>query len=120
MSEDKNPWGFCETPEAKCTMKNMKLKAKYKWNGEVVKVKPVYFSWHVGLQYKTLTGYSAASIFCNKESEYVFPLQTKIVLFFVKIWYWMRYWLWMQIRYWQPNRIKRVLSKKETGDELPF
>jgi hypothetical protein len=62
----------------------------------------------------------AASIFCNKESEYVFPLQTKIVLFFVKIWYWMRYWLWMQIRYWQPNRIKRVLSKKETGDDLPF
>lgn len=80
MSEDKNPWGFCETPEAKCTMKNMKLKAKYKWNGEEVKVKPVYFSWHVGLQYKTLTGYSAASIFCNKESEYVFPLQTKIIL----------------------------------------
>jgi hypothetical protein len=32
----------------------------------------------------------------------------------------MRYWLWMQIRYWQPNRIKRVLSKKETGDDLPF
>jgi len=20
MSEDKNPWGFCETPEAKCIM----------------------------------------------------------------------------------------------------
>ena len=53
----------------------MKLKAKYKWNGEEVMVKPVYFSWHVGLQYKTLTGYSAASIFCNKESEYVFPLK---------------------------------------------
>ena len=35
----------------------MKLKAKYKWNGEEVMVKPVYFSWHVGLQYKTLTGY---------------------------------------------------------------
>ena len=98
----------------------MKLKAKYKRNGEEVMVKPVYFSWHVGLQYKTLTGYSAASIFCNKESEYVFPLQTKFVLFFVKIWYWMRFWLWMQIRYWQPYRIKRVLSKKETGDELPF
>lgn len=96
----------------------MKLKAKY--NGEKVMVKPVYFSWNVGLQYKTLTGYSAGSIFCNKGSEYVFPLQTKIVLFFVKIWYWIRYWLWMQIRYWQPNRIKRVLSKKEIGDELPF
>ena len=98
----------------------MKLKAKYKWNGEVVKVKPVFFLWHVGIEHKTLTGYSAASIFCNKESEYVFPLQTKIILFFVKIWYWMRYWLWMQIRYWQPNRIKRVLSKKEIGDDLPF
>ena len=98
----------------------MKLKAKYKLNGEDVKVKPVYFSWQVGLQYKTLTGYYAASIFCNKESEYVFPLQTKSVLFFVKIWYLMRYWLWMQIRYWQPYRIKRLLSKKETGDELPF
>lgn len=98
---------------------NMKLKAKYKWNNEEVQVKPVFFSWHVGLQYKTLTGYSAASIFCNKESEYVFPLQTKIVLFFVKIWYWMRFWLWMQIRYWQPNRIKRLL-KKRSDDELPF
>ena len=98
----------------------MKLKAKYKWNGEEVMVKPVYFSWNVGLQYKTLTGYSASSIFCNKESEYIFPLQTKIVLFFVKIWYWMRYWLWMQIRYWQPYRIKRIISKKETVDDLPF
>jgi hypothetical protein len=56
----------------------------------------------------------------NKESEYVFPLQTKFVLFFVKIWYWMRYWLWMQIRYWQPYRIKRIISKKETVDNLPF
>ncbi len=48
----------------------MKLKAKYKWNREKVQVKPVFFSWHVGLQYKTLTGYSASSIFCNKAKEY--------------------------------------------------
>ena len=29
-------------------------------------------------------------------------------------------WLWMQIRYWQPYKIKRIISKKETVDELPF
>ena len=97
----------------------MKLKAKYKWNGEEVLVKPVFFSWWVGLQYKTLTGYSAASIFCNSAKEYDFPLQTKFVLFFVKIWYWMKMWLWMQVRYWQPNRIKRMFRKRSVG-ELPF
>ena len=97
----------------------MKLKAKIKWSREDVLVKPVFFSWNVGLQYKTIVGHGADSMFCNKESEYVFPLQTKIVLFFVKIWYWMRFWLWMQIRYWQPRRIKRLL-KKRSDDEFPF
>lgn len=98
----------------------MKLKAKLKWNGKDVLVEPILFDWHVGIQFKTITGPGAGSIFCNTKNEYIFPLQTKVILFFVKIWYWLRYWLWMQIRYWQPNRIKRIISKKETVDGLPF
>ncbi len=97
----------------------MKLKATYKWNGEAVLIKPVFFCWHVGLQYKTLTGFSASSIFCNKEAAYIFPMQTKMILFFVKIGYWVRFWLWMQIRYWQPNRLKQ-LFKNKNADDLPF
>jgi hypothetical protein len=98
----------------------MKLKAKYKWNGEDVLVKPIFFSWLVGIQYKTLTGRSASSIFCNREKEFLFPIQSKYVIFFLKIYFWIRYYFWMQIRYWLPNRIKRLISKKETTDGLPF
>jgi len=65
----------------------MKLKAKFKWNNESVLIKPVFFSWYVGLQYKVLTGPQSASIFCSAEKEFYFPLQTKIAIFFVKIWY---------------------------------
>ena len=55
----------------------MKLKAKYKWNGRS-NGKPVYFSWNVGLQYKTLTGYSEASIFCNKRKWVCIPIANQI------------------------------------------
>lgn len=98
----------------------MKLKAKYKFNGEIVLVKPIFFSYFVGIQYKTLTGWSASSLFCNKESKFVFPIQTKIIIFFLKLFFWLRYYLWMQIIYWQPNRLKRLILKNKTIDELPF
>ena len=98
---------------------NMKLKAKLKWSGEQVFIKPVFFSWNVGLQYKCLTGWKSSSIFCDGRSEFIFPLQTEILMLFVKLWYWLRYYVYMQIRYWIPNRIKRAF-KKQSADDLPF
>ncbi len=101
----------------------MKLKAKMKWSGEQVLIKPVFFAWHVGMQFKTLTGYGANSFFCNGAKDFVFPLETKLILFFLKIGHWGRMWLWMQIRYWVPNKVKRAFIKKRPGyddDDLPF
>ena len=98
---------------------NMKLKAKLKWSGEQVFIKPVFFSWHVGLQYKCLNGWKACSIFCDGRNEFIFPLQTEILMLFVKVWYWLRYYVYMQLRYWIPNKIKWAL-KKQNADDLPF
>ena len=101
----------------------MKLKAKLKWSGEDVLILPVFFSWHVGLQYKCVTGYRQYSIFCDRRSDFIFPIQTEVAMFFVKIWYWIKKYAYMQIRYWIPYKIKRfikrVVSKKEISD-LPF
>jgi hypothetical protein len=97
----------------------MKLKAKLKWNKERVYVKPVFFSWHVGLQYKCVTGYKAGSIFCDNRDKFIFPLQTELIMMPIKIWYWLRYYLYMYLRHWLPNRIKRRFQKRAEGD-LPF
>lgn len=95
----------------------MKLKAKVKWCNEWVVVKPIWFCWRVGMQYKVLTGYKSASIFTDSYDEFYFPIQSKIVLLFVRLAYWCRMWLWMQIRYWQPRKIKMYFKKQS---ELPF
>lgn len=96
----------------------MKLKAKIKWSKEDVLVKPVFFCWYVGLQYYTLTGYGSNSLFCNTKSHYIFPIETKIILLFVRFAYWCRMWLWMQVRHWQPNRIRKAFRKHHPTDEL--
>ena len=97
----------------------MKLKAKIKWSGEEVLIKPVFFTWYVGLQYKVVTGWKVGSPFCDKRDYFIFPLQTEIIMLFVKLWYWLRYYAYMQIRYWIPNKMKRALKKPSVND-LPF
>ena len=98
----------------------MALKAKLKWSNEDVLIRPVFFSWHVGLQYKCTTGYRKNSIFCDTRKEFIFPNETEIAMLFVKLWYWIKEYAYMQIRYWIPHRIKRAISKKETTGDLPF
>lgn len=97
----------------------MKLKAKIKWSGEQVLIKPVFFSWNVGIQYKCITGWKACSIFCDGRDYFIFPIQTKAVMVFVNVWYWMRYYAYIKIRYRIPYLIKKALLKPKAG-ELPF
>lgn len=98
----------------------LKLKAWLKFRNEPVVIKPVLFSWNVGIQYKCLTGWRKGSIFCDKRDEFIFPIQTEIIMVFVKAWYWIRYYAYMQIRYWIPFRIKWYFKKPRTGEDLPF
>lgn len=98
----------------------MALKAKLKWSNEDVLIRPVFFSWHVGLQYKCTTGYRKNSIFCDTRKEFIFPIETEIAMLFVKLWYWIKEYAYMQIRYWIPHRIKRAISKKETAGDEPI
>ena len=97
----------------------MRLKAKLKWNNERVYIKPVFFSWNVGLQYKCLTGYKSSSIFCDSRDTFIFPLQTEFIMLFVKAWYWMK-----EYAYWQTRRKMirryRLLFSKRAEEELPF
>ena len=99
----------------------MKIKAIHTaWDNKPCVIKPRFFPKETGLQFTVIKGCYSGSCFACKYEQFTFNWYAKFQIFFVKIWYWMRYWLWMHIRYWQPYRIKRVLSKKETGDELPF
>lgn len=97
----------------------MKLKAKLKSNNDQVLIKPVFFSWNVGLQYKCLTGYQSASIFCNSRKDFYFPLQTEIVMLFVRAWYWC-----YEYAYWHTRRkiirYAKMLKTKPADDGLPF
>ena len=95
----------------------MKLKAKYKWNGEEVIIKPVFFDWCVGLEYKVVRGHGDCSIFCNSEKDFIFPMQTKFILLFVKVWYLIKKGIWDEIRYRLPYRISRMFKSKS---QLPF
>lgn len=85
----------------------MKLKATRKWNNEPVLIKPVFYDWHVGIEYKSLTGYKHCSIFTEKANAFIFPIETKIIVFFIKIGYWFRFYLWKRIRYTLIWKIKR-------------
>ena len=101
------------------TNTKLRLKAILKWNKTTVFVEPILFSWHVGIHYKVLTGNESGSLFCKRRSAFIFPLQTKIVMFFVKVFYWI-----YEGGYWQgkrkiKTRIKRYKLRHNKGD-LPF
>lgn len=101
------------------TNTKLRLKAILKWNRETVFIEPILFSWHVGIQYKVLTGNSSGSLFCRKRSDFIFPLQTKIAMLFVKSYYSI-----YEGGYWQgrrkiKTRIKRYKLRHNKGD-LPF
>ena len=72
----------------------MKLKAYYKWNGGIAYLKPVFFSYHVGLQMKDD---QFGSIFCSRIDEFNYPFLSKILLFIVKIVYYLKMRVWWYI-----------------------
>lgn len=97
----------------------LRLKAILKWNKETVYIEPILFSWHVGIQYKVLTGNSSGSLFCRKRSDFIFPLQTKIAMLFVKACYYVYEGVYWQGRRKIIYRIKRYKLRHNDGD-LPF
>jgi len=91
----------------------MEMTAIIKWNNEKVFIKPILFAWHVGINFKTLTGYHSASIFCDRRDYFYFPISTKIKMIPIYVWYWLRFWLYMELRYWIPNRLKKFYNKQK-------
>lgn len=99
----------------------MILNARTKWGGDCCKIRPVFFAWHVGLEYKTVEGPLSGSIFCNKRDNYIFPVQTELIMLYVKLYYWFKMYAYKQVRYWIPAKIKRALKpKKVRAGDLPF
>lgn len=99
----------------------MLITAYRKFGKEKVKIKPVFFCWYVGLQFKIKTGPMAASIFCTKEDGFIFPWYSKIVLSLVKAWYFIEKYLWFMIKRRIPSKIRQYLRKLlNIESELPF
>lgn len=93
----------------------MKLKAIKKWDNEKVLIKPILFTWNVGIQFKILTGIESSSIFCMERKEFVFPIQTKILIGFVYLWY-----LMYELCYWQTKRKILYWFRTKGKNKLPF
>lgn len=96
----------------------LRLKAKVKRSGEDVIVKPVFFEYYMGIEFKPLTGWMADSVFCRAKQDFIFPIQSEIILFFVKIWFWISRYAYVKMRR-MLNKARRLCSQKR-NDDLPF
>lgn len=89
-------------------------------SGDYCKIRPVFFAWHVGLQFKTVVGRLDGSLFCNKMENYIFPIKTKLIMIYVNAIYWIKEYAYKQIRYKIPHKIKLKFQNKDRVGDLPF
>lgn len=103
----------------------MLLKAKERWCKTTVKIKPIFFEYWVGMQFKIMEGRGSGSYFCNSQKDFIFNRRGKIILALIKCWYWLYKYAWKHIKIYWPHRFKKFikskLSKKSnSSDNLPF
>ena len=101
----------------------MKIKVNCIYTGEGLVISPVFFSWNVGLQFKCVEGWKSGSMFCDRETAFVWDKRAKIQLFFIKIAYWIVKYLYMHLFHYWPTRLVKAyirLIDPQRNDELPF
>ena len=101
---------------------NIKVKAFKKWNQEPVLLKPVFFMFYKGFEWREVSGYGKYSYFATGHNDYIFGTWAKCKIWFIWRLYWGRNVFWRRIRYAYPHRLRKWIKSlfQKKVDTLPF